>query len=112
MVLIGDYLYGFGGSNLICQNFKTGEIAWTDRSVGKGSLTFADGHLYARSERDGSVALIEANPKAYVEKGRFVQPDRTRNAAWAHPVVANGMLLIRDQDMLLCYDVRQASASR
>jgi hypothetical protein len=26
--------------------------------------------------------------------------------AWAHPVIANGKLYVRDQDVLLCYDVK------
>ena len=50
--------------------------------------------------------LIEPNPKEYVERGRFEQPDRSRQPAWAHPVIANGKLYIRDQDVLLCYDVK------
>ena len=50
--------------------------------------------------------LIEPNPKEYVERGRFEQPDRSRPPAWAHPVIANGKLYIRDQDVLFCYDVK------
>lgn len=105
MVLVGDHLYGFDGSNLTCLNWKSGEVAWSDRSVGKGSLVAADGHLYARSER-GPVALVEATPTGYREKGRFEQPERSREAAWAHPVVAGGRLYLRDQDQLFCYDVK------
>jgi outer membrane protein assembly factor BamB len=106
MVLVGDHLYGFDGSNLTCLNWKTGEVAWSDRSVGKGSVAAADGHLYARGER-GAVALVEATPKGYVEKGRFEQPERSREPAWAHPVIAGGRLYLRDQDILLCYDVKR-----
>jgi len=106
MVLVGDYLYGFDNSNLTCLEFKTGKVMWTDRSVGKGSVSSADGKLYCRSER-GPVALVEATPTAYVEKGRFEQPERSRDASWPHPVIANGRLYLRDQDVLLCYDVKQ-----
>jgi outer membrane protein assembly factor BamB len=109
VVLVGDYLYGFDESNLTCIDFATGAVKWSNRSVGKGSVVYADGHLYAHSE-NGPVALIEANPVQYVEKGRFEQPDRSRAAAWAHPVVANGKLYIRDMDVLLCYDVKQKAA--
>jgi alcohol dehydrogenase (cytochrome c) len=52
------------------------------------------------------VVLIEPTLKEYLERGRFDQPDRTNLPAWAHPVVANGKLYIRDQDLLLCYDVK------
>jgi hypothetical protein len=53
------------------------------------------------------VILVEANPKEYVEKGRFDPPDRSRSNAWSHPVIANGKLYIRDQGVLLCYDIRK-----
>jgi outer membrane protein assembly factor BamB len=105
VVLVGDNLYGFDGSNLTCLNWKTGEVAWSDRSVGKGSLVCADGHLYVRSEH-GTLALVEATPSGYVEKSRFEQPERSREPAWAHPVVVGGRLYVHDQDLLFCYDVR------
>ena len=105
MILIGDYLYGTNGSSLLCIHLPTGKIVWENRSVGKGSLAYADGHLYVRSE-NGPVALVEANPSKYVETGRFDQPERSKKKAWAHPVIAGGRLYLRDQDVLLCYDVR------
>jgi outer membrane protein assembly factor BamB len=108
MVLVGDYLYGCDESALTCLNFMTGETMWADRSVGKGSLICADGHLYIRSER-GPIALVEANPNGYVEKGRFMQPERTGQNAWTHPVIAGGRLYIRDQDTLFCYNVAEGS---
>ncbi len=107
MVLVGDYYYGFDNSNLTCIEFKTGKVMWADRSVGKGSVTSADGLIYARSER-GPVALVEANPKQYVEKGRFDQPERSSAPSWPYPVVSNGKLYLRDQDVLFCYDVSQS----
>jgi outer membrane protein assembly factor BamB len=105
VVLVKDHFYGTNNNSLLCVEFKTGKVAWEDRSVGKGSLTYADGHLYVRGEK-GGVALVEANPAKYVENGKFDQPDRSSQAAWPHPVVANGKLYIRDWDILLCYDVK------
>lgn len=104
MVLVKDHVYGTSGS-LLCVDFKTGKIAWDDRCVGKGSVTYADGMLYVRGE-GGKIALVEANPNRYVEHGQFMQPDRSKQSAWPHPVVANGKLYIRDWDILLCYDVK------
>jgi outer membrane protein assembly factor BamB len=104
-VLIGDYLYGFSSSILTAMKFDTGELAWRDRSVGKGSLVYADGNLYLLSE-NGVVGLVEATPTGYKEKGRFrIQQDSL--PTWAHPVVAGGMLYLRDQDTIYAYDVRE-----
>jgi hypothetical protein len=50
--------------------------------------------------------LIEPSPKGYLERGRFEQPERTKASAWAHPVIANGKLYLRDQDTLFCYNVK------
>lgn len=105
MVVLGNYLYGFAQSNLACMDITNGQFKWTNRSVGKGSVVAVDGMLICRGER-GEVALVEPNPSQYVEKGRFTQPDRRPQNAWAHPVVSHGRLYLRDQDILLCYDVK------
>jgi outer membrane protein assembly factor BamB len=108
MVVVGGYLYAsFDPGVFTCLEIKTGKVMWDERRPGKGSVSYADGHLYFRNEgRDGTVFLIEANPKEYVERGRFEQPNRSKEQAWAHPVIANGKMYIRDQDVLLCYDVK------
>jgi outer membrane protein assembly factor BamB len=106
MVLVDGYVYG--GSEpglLVCLDFRTGLPGWSTRTPGNGSIAYADGHLYYRNER-GPMRLVEANPKGYVEKGRFDPPHRSRHRAWSHPVTANGRLYLRDQDVLLCYDVK------
>jgi outer membrane protein assembly factor BamB len=105
VVLLGEHLYGTNGSGLMCVHFKEGTIDWQARAAGKGSIVYADGLLIVRGE-DGTVVLAEANPKAYVEKGKFRQPDRSSQRAWAHPVVAGGKLYLRDWDVLLCYDIK------
>jgi len=105
MILVGDHLYGANERTLTCMEFKTGQIKWTSNNPGKCSLTYADGMLVARNER-GAVTLVEATPTAYVEKGVFEQPERTGKAAWAHPVIANGRLYLRDQETMFCYDVK------
>ena len=101
--MVDGYLYGFGSGGLICMNFETGEITWQDRSVSKGSIVYADGFLYCYGEKY-EMALVEANPKEYVEKGRFNVPAGDQ-PTWAHPVVANGRMYLRDMQHLTCYDV-------
>ena len=109
VILLGDYLYGSSdGKGWVCQDFKTGAIKWAEKSVGKGAIAHADGHFYFRSEDGkGTVALVEATPDGYKETGRFDQPDRSNKNSWPHPVIANGRLYLRDQDVLLSYDVRK-----
>ena len=114
VILLDGYLYGANGGNeggaLVCLDFKTGDVQWNERDdkknrAPKGSLTAADGRLYYRHEK-GTMTLVEPSPKEYIERGRFEQPDRSRSNAWSYPVVANGKLYLRDQDLLLCYDIK------
>ncbi|HEV3145058.1 MAG TPA: PQQ-binding-like beta-propeller repeat protein [Gemmataceae bacterium] len=106
MVLVDGYLYGSNEGLLTCLDFHSGKLMWDDRAPGKGSITYADGRLYYRNE-GGPICLVEATPTKYIEHGRFNQPDRSNRSAWPHPVIANGKLYIRDQDVLLCYDVKE-----
>jgi len=107
VVKIGDYLYGTNSQALLCVKFTTGEVMWSERGIGASSICYADGDLYLHGE-SGEVALVEASPIAYKEKGRFTppgEPKRNSANAWTYPVVSNKRLYIRDQNMLWCYDV-------
>ena len=104
-VLIGDHVYGFSSSILTALKFDTGAMAWRDRSVGKGSLVFADRRLYLYSE-DGVVGLAEASPAGYREHGRFSLAQQSGLPTWSHPIISGGLLIIRDQDNVYAYDIR------
>lgn len=113
MVLVEGYLYGYAENRgWVCQEFKTGKIVWAERNkLARGSVTYADGHLYCCAEKDGVVALVAASPKGWSEKGRCQLPResskrRPNGGLWTHPVVANGRLYLRDQELLFCYDLR------
>ncbi|MBX9601644.1 MAG: PQQ-like beta-propeller repeat protein [Bryobacteraceae bacterium] len=103
-VLVGSHLYGFNSNILTALEFATGKVAWRDRSVGKGSLIYGDGHLVVLGE-NGLLALVEANPAAYREKSRF-DIQRGDWPAWSPPVIADGKLYLRDQDSIYCWDVK------
>jgi outer membrane protein assembly factor BamB len=105
VVLVNGYLYGFNNAILTCLEFASGKMMWRDRSVGKGSIAYADGNLYILSE-DNVVGLAEATSSGYREKGRFSIQDQGL-PSWSHPVVSGGRLYIRNQGTLASYDVRQ-----
>lgn len=112
LVLIDDHIYcGHGHNNgfPLCVEMKTGKVAWRPgRGPGTGSaaVLYADGHLYFRYE-NGVMALVQATPEQYVLRGTF-QIDSDLGKSWPHPVVARGMLYLRDEDALLCYDLRKS----
>jgi outer membrane protein assembly factor BamB len=104
LVLVDGYLYGFNNTILTCLEFATGKVMWRNRSVGKGSLAYADGSLYLLSENN-IVGLADASPTGYRETGRFRIPDQGW-PSWAHPVISGGRLYIRDQGILTAYNIR------
>jgi outer membrane protein assembly factor BamB len=109
VVLVGKYVYGYSDAKgWTCQNLETGEAVWQEsKKLGKGSLAYADGLLYLRAEAGkGTVAIIEATPDGYKELSRFDPPDRSKKNSWAHPVISDGRLYLRDQDILQCYDLQ------
>lgn len=117
VVQVGDAIYGHsdgrGGVNAwVCFDFKKGsaEPTWKAPGVGKGSVTFADGMLYCFSEKDGTLALVKATPDQYEEVSRFAIPSKSKlrpgqGAIWAHPVIANGKLYLRDYEKLFVFDI-------
>jgi outer membrane protein assembly factor BamB len=111
VILVGDYLYGHADAGWTCQNFKTGAEVWNHRDFGKGAVGYADGMLYCLEEDSGTVALVDASPNGWKENGRFkLAPASTIRPAqgriWTHPVISNGKLYLRDQDLIYCYDVK------
>jgi outer membrane protein assembly factor BamB len=110
VILVGEQVLGHSeGKGWTCQDLKTGEAVWQDRDIfGKGSIGYADGHVYLRREEGaGTVVLAEPTPAGLKEKGRFDQPDRSGEQSWTHPIVVGGFLYLRDQERLFCYDVRR-----
>ena len=108
VIKVGDCVYGYSeGKGWTCQDFKSGAAKWEEKEkLGKGSIAYADGHFYLRTEDKGTVALIDASPDGYHEHGRFEQPSRSKEKAWPHPVISGGKLYLRDQDVLLCYNLK------
>jgi outer membrane protein assembly factor BamB len=123
MVLVGDHVYGatgdFGRSKWVCMEFKSGDVAWAveNRKLGKGSLTAADGYLYCLAEKEAGTdgALVVHTPASPKDKltvaESFGLPEASkvrpqRGGLWTHPVVANGKLYLRDQELLFCYEVK------
>ena len=119
VVLVGDHVYGYTrGRGWLCQDFNTGAEVWSDKKnllpAKSASLTYADQRLYLLTD-EGVAALVAATPKGWEEHGRFELPlkapsresRKSSNQAgvWTHPVVANGRLFLRDQELIFCYEV-------
>jgi outer membrane protein assembly factor BamB len=112
VILHDGKLYGHSGKGgWTCQDFMTGEALWQDKSFGKGCCSFVAGHLVCVDENNGNVALVEASPAGWKEKSRFTLDPQTKirkpdGRVWTHPVILDGRLYLRDQDLIYCYNVK------
>jgi len=110
VVLVGDHVYGGHGGNRgtpVCLELLTGKIAWKAEAPAKGSaaVLYADGHLLFRYD-SGPVFLVEATPEAFKVKGRL-DPPTGKGPAWPHPVIHDGKLYLRHNNLLMCYELRE-----
>ena len=110
VVLVGDHLYGCADDRqiIICADLMTGETVWKERGSGRNSVAIAaaDGHLYLRYQ-DGIMALAKADPSGFAEVSSFQIPGSGDRPSWAHPVILDGRLYLREGDTILCYDIQQ-----
>ena len=114
VILVDGHVYGCSDPNgWVCQEIETGKAVWDDRFfLDKGSMAWADGHLYCYSEDGGEVVLVKATPKDWQKVSRFTIPEKTKIARkqgkiWTPPVIANGRLYLRDNDLIFCYDIKR-----
>ena len=114
VIRIGEHIYGYSdGVGWLCLDMQSGERVWNEKSKhGKGAIAYADGMFYCLDERKGSCVLIEASSDGWSERGRFTITPQTdqrspKGKIWTHPVIANGKLYLRDQEIICCYDIRK-----
>ena len=112
VLLLDGHLYGYSdGRGWTCQNLKSGDVVWDSKKLGKGCVFYADNRLYCLAESSGTVALAGANTAGWKERGRFKLEPQTElrkrsGRIWTHPVVANGGMYLRDQELLFAFDVK------
>ena len=113
VILHEGHIFGYSdGKGWVCQDFATGEITWRERSaLGKGAIAYADGRFYCLSEDEGELVMISASTEGWEEHGRWTLDPQTtqrkpRGKVWVHPVIADGKLYLRDQELLFCFDAK------
>lgn len=101
-VLVGGYLYGVDEKQLRCLDFKTGEVKWTEGSIGKGSLMAADGKLIILSDK-GKLIIAEASPDGFK---KLAEAQILQGKCWTVPVLSGGKIFARSaKGDVVCVDV-------
>lgn len=112
VIRLNDSVYGYSdGVGWACQDLATGDVVWNEKkALGKGAIAYADGRFYCLDEKSGTCVLIEATTEGWNNVGEFRLDPQTDQRAdkgkvWTHPVIANGKLYLRDQEVVICYDI-------
>jgi outer membrane protein assembly factor BamB len=105
-VLIDGALYGIDGDDskaeLKCLDFKTGEVKWTEKGLGKGALMAADGKLIILAEK-GELVVAAVDPAAFKPLARW---QVLGGKCWTMPVLSHGRIYCRNAaGDLVCVDV-------
>ena len=103
-IIDNGYIYGNHNAGWTCLELKTGQKKWSEKGVGKGSVTYADGMLYLFGENGGQAGLAAFTPEGMQMKGQLKVAGE--GPSWAHPVVIGGRLYLRYDTNLYCFDVK------
>ncbi len=107
LILKDGYIYSstYLQPQWFCIDWQTGETKYIARELGGGAIIWADGLFYCYAEREGEIALVDATPEEFRIISKFPVPLGTAEH-WAHPVISNGMLLVRHGDALMVYNLK------
>ena len=113
VIELNGKLYGHSDAKQwFCYDFKAGgdDLVWASDKLDKGSITYADGQFYCYGQGKGTLVTITASEGGWQETGRFTIPEKSalrpgQGLVWAHPVVADGKLFLRDYEKLFVYDI-------
>ncbi len=111
-VKISNYIYGANWEhnrmgNWVCLKWDDGKVMYEEEWENKGSIISADGMLYCFEEKNGNIALVEANPEKFEVISSFKVPMGS-GPYWAHPVIKNGILYIRHGEIVMAYDIKDS----
>jgi outer membrane protein assembly factor BamB len=122
-IYVDGYLYGSSGrhsenAELRCIEWKTGKVMWSEPGLARASLMAIDGHFLCMGEY-GQLTLLKINPHKYepvatadladpVLGGQLLggadQP-LLKPYCWAAPVVSHGLMYLRGDGRLACFEL-------
>jgi len=121
-IAIGEHLYINHGENathgkakrkfagLACVDPTNGNVVWNtgaDPFIGRGALLYADGKLIMQDAEGGMLFLVDPSPDKFKPISSFRATDAKNKKAWAPLSLANGLLIVRDQNEMVCFDLKK-----
>ena len=111
VIQVGDFYFGHSDkAGFTCQSQETGKRVWNSKKIKKGAVAYADERFYYVQESNGRVMLLAADQTKPSVKGHFILEPQTaqrkpKGKIWTHPVISNGRMFLRDQEIIYCFKV-------
>lgn len=116
-VLVNGHLYGCSGRNqpdcdFRCVRWSDGQVLWNVRRHQRASVLLVDGYLIVLYE-NGELELVRPSVEKYDLVRRVDLSTISSDAGgplldepcWAAPVLSHGLLFVRGNSRLLCFDL-------
>lgn len=109
VLLVDGCLYGsgcrLGGKAFFCIDFMTGETKSLDKTLGKLSITYADGMLYCVDDKR-KMLLLAVKPGGFEQVSQFRLPKGSEELTLCHLVICGGRLYARHDNVMYVFDIR------
>jgi outer membrane protein assembly factor BamB len=106
-VLLNGFVYGIDAyagkpnGTLRCLDIHTGDLKWSEASIGNGALMAAENKLIVISEK-GELVIVEPTPQSFKAVARA---QVLGGRCWTVPVLSNGKIFCRNaRGDLVCVD--------
>jgi outer membrane protein assembly factor BamB len=103
-IIDGDVVYLIDNSTARCMDFKTGRQLWQQTvQTAITSPVMADGKFYLITDRGNNLSMFRPGNKQMTELGKH----RIKALYCPSPSVAEGHIVLRQEDKLVCYDITE-----
>lgn len=107
MILLDGFVYALDDGVLCCIEAETGKRRWRGGRYQHGQLLLVGNLLLVQGE-EGELALVELNPKSFVELGRITA---LTAKTWNNPAISGNKLLVRNHEEAVCYELAVADGA-
>ena len=106
MILRDEFVYALDDGVLACIEAGNGKRRWRGGRYGHGQLLMVGDLLLVLAE-NGELALVDPQPKSFVELGKI---PALAGKTWNTPAISGNKLLVRNHEEAACYELQVRTA--